>query len=173
MSFAFKSLSIAIVLLTASCNRMSDYKNTVRSGIATLPWPKQMEELFGEGDHFITHYGFDSQPKQWNTEVFFWGRYEITLQVDVAIDYGKNAVTKSTTQPKFYVTEIARVEALPDDRVTAYSGNGWELNETQWSKLVAAKGDWSVLGISLMTNVPVPGFEAYVKGMRAPRVRVK
>ena len=65
---------------------MSDYIQTVKSGLETLPWPKEREALFGEGDHFVTDYGSSSGAKEWNTEVFFAGRYTLTLQVDVDID---------------------------------------------------------------------------------------
>jgi|ERR1041384_7378827 hypothetical protein len=164
---------ILLVLITISCDWLTAYKQTVRSGIATLPWPKQMEELYGEGDHFITHYGFDTKPKHWNTEVFFGGRYVLTIQVYVVIDYAKNAVVKTTAPAKFYVKEVAQVETLPDGRVSTKYGSGWELDETQWNQLVTAKGDWSVLGISLKTNDPVSGFDAYVKAWSGPRVRVK
>ena len=156
-----------------SCGRSTDYKATVRSGISNLPWPNQMEALFGEGDHFITHYGFDSKPKQWNTEVYFAGRYMLTLQVDVAIDYSTDTVLTNTIPAKFYLTEIAKIEKSPAGRLSIEFSNGWDLNEEQWSQLVAAKGDWSVLGISLRLSDPVPGFDEYVKVHRSPRVRVR
>jgi hypothetical protein len=162
-----------LVLLMTSCDRTTGYKETVRSGIAILPWPKQMEELYGEGDHFISNYGIDAGPKQWHTNIYFGGRYQLRLELYVELDYAKHAVVKATTPAKFYVWEVVKVEMLPDGRVSTDYGRGWELDETQWSQLVAAKGNWSVLGISLKTNDPVPGFDAYVKAWRAPRVRVK
>jgi len=73
-----------------------------------------MEALFGEGDHFITHYGFSPGPKQWNTEVFFGGRYTLTLQVDVTIDNQKHLVLTNVTAPKFYLVEAGSLIWKPD-----------------------------------------------------------
>ena len=176
VNFLCRGRNIGLFLLAlfmTSCNRMADYKRTVRSGLVTLPWPSQMEALFGEGDHFVVHYGFDSEPKEWQTVVYFGGRYQLGMAVDVAIDYTNKTIVKATTPAKFYLWELGKVETLPDGRVSTDFGGGWELDEAQWSKLVAAKGDWSVLGISLKKNDPVPGFDDYVKGEREPRVRVK
>ncbi len=168
-SFIIVSLCFGIALL-ASCGGYdeSDHRQTAQSGIKTLPWPKEMETLFGEGDHFITHYGLSSDPKTWNSEVFFYGKYTLTCQAEVSINYRKHAVEKIASSPKFYLWEIGSVEK---------SGGGWSanisaqwiLNEAQWKKLVQAKGDWSVLGIPVQTNSPVPSFDDYAKALRAPR----
>ena len=80
---------------------MSDMIKTTQSGIDSLPWPRQMESLFGAGDHFITHFGFESGPRTWNTVVYFGGRYELALQVEVEINYSKNKVGKVVSSPTF------------------------------------------------------------------------
>lgn len=156
-----------------SCGPGPDYRATVLSGIGILPWPKQMETLFGEGDHFITHYGFDTQPKQWNTEVYFGGRYVLTLQVDVAINHKDKSVVTNTTPATFYLTDMGIIHKMPDGSMTTRPANGWILDEEQWSRLVAAQGDWSAVGISLRSNDPVPDFDEYVRAKREPRVRVR
>lgn len=170
---SYKCLLLLISFSVISCGRQNAYDAAVTSGIATLPWPKQMEVMFGEGDHFVTHFGFDSKPKQWNTEVYFGKRYMLTLQVDVVINYSAGTVVKTASPATFYLTKIARIQRLPDGRMSTFPGNGWTVNEEQWSQLVAANGDWSVLGISLRMDDPVPGFDGYVKAHRSPRVRVK
>jgi hypothetical protein len=163
---------LLVVGTIASCGEgtsMSDYVETAQSGIKTLPWPKEMEQLFGDGDHFITHYGFSPGPKEWNSEVFFGGRYTLTLQVDVVIE--GRTVAKSISPPKFYLSEVEKVVVDNGGAGANFSGQ-WVLDEAQWKKLVQAKGDWSVIGIPVKTNSPVPGFENYVKGLRAPRMKI-
>ena len=130
-----------------------------------------MEVLFGEGDYFITHYNFSPVPKTWNTEVFFGGRYELTLQLDVEIDYRKRNVVKSVTPPTFYLREVERVQFSPSGQPMVFYSDDWSFDETRWKKLVASGGDWSQIGISLKSNA-VPGFDQYEKAMREPRVRV-
>ena len=156
-----------------SHNEMNAYIQTVQSGIKTLPWPKQIEKLLGESDHFITHYGFDADPKEWNTEVFFGGRYRLTLQVDVEIDYKNHLIKTNVSAPKFYLFEAGAIRRNAKRDVEGVDISGqWIFDQTQWNKLVEAKGDWSVLGIPVKTNSPLPGFEEHVNRARAPRVRI-
>jgi hypothetical protein len=152
-------------------SQLKDYKETVRSGIKARPWPKEMEALFGEGDHFITHYNFSPGPKTWNTEVFFGGRYELTLQVDVEIDYKKRTVVKVVTPPSFNLREVEHVQIDPSGLPTAFYSNDWTFDEARWKRLVVSGGDWLQIGILLKSNT-VPGFDQYEKAMRAPRVQV-
>ena len=49
----------------------------------------------------------------------------------------------------------------------------WNIDEAGWQKLVVAKGDWSVLGISVKKNEPVTNFDEYVRRWREARVKVK
>ena len=87
---SIRLLSIFLILTLVSCNRtnMTDYRAAHLSAKQSLPIAVQMEELFGDADHFITHFGFSGQKANtWNTEVFFDGRYTITMQVEILIDY--------------------------------------------------------------------------------------
>src|SRR6266481_3389857 len=101
-------LTIGVLASCGGCKQdtMSDYIQTVKSGLDTLPWPKEMEALFGEGDHFVTHYGFSLGPNKWNTEIFFGGRYTLTLQVDVDIDYKGDTIRSNVSPAKFYLWEV-------------------------------------------------------------------
>jgi hypothetical protein len=131
-----------------------------------------METLFGDGDHFITHYGFDSNPKPWNTEVFFAGRYTLTLQVDVTIDYDRHLVKTNVAPPIFYLHEVAKILRGPKSVEGAEFSGQWVLDESKWEKLVDAKGNWSAIGVDLKTNSPVSGFSDYVQQSRSPRVKI-
>ena len=51
---------------------MGDYKATVQSARGAIPETVQIEKLFPNVDHFITHYGM-SGPKVWNSEAFIGG----------------------------------------------------------------------------------------------------
>jgi hypothetical protein len=164
--------------ITFSCiggdemSEMSDYVRTTQSGIARLPWPKQMEQLFGDSDHFITEYGFSPGPRIWNTEVFFYGRYSLALQVDVAIDYKAHTVVTNVGPPKFYLYEVGSLVYNSSGLDGAKIAKSWVFNGAQWDKLVASKGDWSALGISVKTNSPIPDFDSYANAERSPRVRI-
>jgi len=173
-------LSAALLaLLLAGCrpSGMEDYKQTVRSGLQTLPWPLEIEQLFGDADHFLTHWNFSGDdPLMWQTDVFFGGRFELAMEVRVEVDYWNRKVVKAVSPPKFYLWSWGKIVVEPGGGVTSYRAedSGWgEFGEAEWRKLVAAKGDWSVIGIALGNTNPVPNFDALVQATRRDRVRVK
>ena len=83
-----------------------------------------MEKLFGEADHFIGRYG-DPDGSDWISEVFFSGRYQLTLQVTVRVDARKNEATAIDGELRFFVTEIRSVEQV-GDRVLARHGESFD-----------------------------------------------
>jgi hypothetical protein len=75
-----------------------------------------MEEQFGTADHFITHFGSRGKTtNRWNTEVFFGGRYTLTMQVDVHVDYDKNQI-EVVGEPVFYLVEAESIDVFDDGR---------------------------------------------------------
>lgn len=171
ISFAY----VILATLAIGCMKrhsLDDYKETVRDGIHTFPHVQEIKGIFPEQptDHFITQFGFEKdKPVVWNTEVFFGGRYEFTYQVYVLVDYERNRISRMVSNPKFDLRELARIDE---------NGQGWyqsdhHFGEEEWNKVVAARGDFSVIGIQLNTNAPLPGFDQFVRACRAPRVQVE
>ncbi len=159
----------AFVSCTQKRLNMNDYIQTAQSGLQTLTWPKEMESLFGDSDHFITHYGFSPGAKEWHSKVYIYGRYELTLVVDVTIDYNRNKITGATNSPKFYLWKVSKIEN--NGQGARYDGD-WEFGQEQWTQLVKSHGDFASIGIPVETNNPVVGFPEYVKGNRALLVRI-
>lgn len=160
-----------IFLMGCGSSSMEDYKETVHNGISTVPHVQEIQRLFPKEatDHFITHYGFDkSKPVTWNTEVFFGGRYVLTYQVDVIVDYERKLVSKTVSPPKFAWREATNISTHP---IGADFGAGDFFGEAEWSKVLAAKGDFTTIGWMVKTNMPVPNFEKYVDAVRRDRVR--
>jgi hypothetical protein len=155
---------------------MEDYKATVRDGIKTVPHVQEIKQLFPDAptDHFITHYGFEKdKPKTWNTEAFFGGRYEFTYQVDVMVDYQNNRIGRIRGAPHFFLAEITNVSSNSPDTASGVYGADYKFTEKDWQKVVAAKGDFTVIGIGLNTNSPVPLFEHHVRVVRRDRIQVE
>ncbi len=177
-----QSLAIRIIALTglalstgACWSRISlkDYKKTVQSGLKVLPWPLEMEKLYGEADHLIIEYGRDRRPTNWQTVVFFNGRYSLTLEVKVEIDYDKSEVLRTVSEPKFYVREYKKIHVESQGGgVSSDMGDQWILDKTQWEKLSKNGGDWSSIGIPIKSGQPVPGFDEMARHWRGPIVQV-
>lgn len=148
----------------------AEYRATVASAHNTLPSAVEMEKLFGNVDHFITHYGFDSEPKTWNSEVSFGGRYTLTMQVQVSINYESHTVTP-IDEPKFWLLEVDKIQKLPNGNYQASFNRQLEFSLPEWHKLYESKGDLTVLGV-LPNATAVRMFDEYVAAGRHPRIPV-
>jgi hypothetical protein len=164
-------ITVELVVLLCGCSHpMDDYKNTVRNGIKSVPHVQEITEMFPGApiDHFITQYGFDKNaPVMWNTVAYIYGRYELGYQVYVMVDYKKNQVSKVVGAPKIYLWEVA-----PNHPIVGTFTSSHTISENDWKKVIAAKGDFSVIGIHLITNSPVAGFDDYVSSWHKDRVQV-
>ncbi len=183
-SFARCDKYVPLVLLILTCFsscgygggfNMENYKKAVKSGFVLIPESLQIEKLFGDSDHFISYSG-PNVGQDWNTEVFFGGRYTLTMQVDVKTDSsgpGFSKITSVVGKPTFYLNELRSIDISPDGSASgAESANGWQFDADKWAKVVEAKGDFSVIDITLKKDAPLKGFKEYVKAVRAPRIQV-
>ena len=134
-----------------------------------------MEELFPIADHFVTEFGFDKGPRKWNTEVFFGGRYTLTMQVDVEIDYEARRIIRLVGEPVFYLQEVENITLLPDGRAVAVysirSQRDKPFGLLEWNKIYKAKGDLSVIGFKTIAT-GVQHFDEHVLQIRRPRIAV-
>jgi hypothetical protein len=158
------ALLVAIIACTSGYIANLDERKAVKSGYSKIPQAKQIDELIGEADHFISGYKNTDPGLEWCTDVYFAGRYELGMRVDVEVNRSSE-VTKVIGEPKFYLSEVARVDVGPGDGVSvAYQPSGHrEFGAADWEKVVKAKGDFSVIGIKLNRSSPVPNFDKYVK----------
>jgi hypothetical protein len=165
-------LALFVVILLPACSLgKKSYIETVLSGIERIPAAQQIEELIGDSDHFITHFGFGEQPLTWNTEVYFHQRYRLALQVKVMVDYQQNRVVEVVGEPKFYMREIENIIPIEGGRYHAKIGTNWNFNLKDWEKVVEASGDFSSIGIEL-TDEPLPYFDELVAGVRKSRIKI-
>jgi hypothetical protein len=165
-----------IALSFIGCSPSNDsYRKTVQSGIKTIRHVDEICRMFPNEptDHFITQFGFDkSVPVMWNTEVFFGGRYTLTYQIYVSVDYSRDRIIKTTSEPKFVLVEASRVFNDTPENIGADFSADYKFAESDWKKVVAAGGDFSVIGIIIKTN-PVARFDEYVHAARNGRLEVK
>jgi hypothetical protein len=174
-------ISLLVVSVTVGCSPatpmkpfvMADYVATVRSARTAIPLALQMEELFPVADHFITHYGFGSSPRIWNTIIYFGGRFELSMQVDVEIDYAANRIKKIVGEPAFVLWEVKRLTLRDDGRTDAEMRGEHErhFRPAQWKLIYDSKGDLSPIGLK-GEGSQVEHFDAYVSSWRRPRVAV-
>ena len=160
-----KWLVVSLIVLACvgcgkSASKMDDYRTTLRSGQKEIPWVATVERYFPAKniDHFITHYGFDSDPKEWQTVVYFEGRYRMQITQDVEIDYRKNRIVRALGEMKFVINEVAEIEAK--NLGASYSGQA-RGGPKEWKNFEDAKGKLSSLPLRIRLNDPVANFDAY------------
>lgn len=148
----------------------NDYLATCKSAATRLPIAVEFEELFpGQTDHFITHYGFNRHggdpTNTWNSEAYFAGRYSLTMQVEVVVDYENNTVTPAG-EPTFYLLEITSFNG----RNAKYQGAQESFGLKEWQKIYDDGGEFSAVGLKIQKNAPIPNFDQLVEMVRRPRI---
>jgi hypothetical protein len=139
-----------------------DERKAVKSGYTQLPEARQIDELIGEADHFISGPKNTASGLEWCTDVYFGGRYELGMRVDVEVDAATSKVTRFIGRPKFYLHEVGSVDILPDGRTSVSYRSQHEFGADDWAKIVKAHGDFSAIGIQLDRDHPIANFESYV-----------
>ncbi len=129
--------------------------------VALIAPAAEMESHFADCRHFIT-YGPGGVPV-FNSVAYFGGRYELTMQVQVAIDSPTAGRIAGT--PRFYLNEVSEVTVSPTGQVGAGYSENHKFGMAEWSQVFNANGDFSVIGITI-DPTPVKGFANYAGASR-------
>ena len=161
-------LAIALLILTVGCD---DYRQSLlqegqrlqahRAAVLTsarqsVAFAREFDQLFS-GSHTSAgegRFGWD-----YDFEVGLYGRYVIEGRVPLTVD--TNTMTVVTSGPPvIYVREIGRIIAPSDGGGSAtFTTNQAQFSAAEWRKLVDSHGDFSVVGYSMVTNMPIPNFD--------------
>ena len=147
------------------------HDKVVRQGVQTLPLAKEVESLFGATnvDHFISDFDSRTHFPIWNSVTYFADRYMLMLQMPIAIDYEKCLLIGATNSSVMVqINEVTKVDISTSGIAGATLQGQWRLNEEEWKRLVKNKGDWSVVGVPIVINAPVKGFDEYARQGREP-----
>jgi len=164
-------------LAGSACSHNGDfltrYKSAVQSGFVQIPESLEIEELFGPADHFISSKNRNGL-HDWNTEVFFEGRYRLLMQLEVEVDEPFSRVVRVAGEPEFHIWEVRKVDYYPSGQVGASFNGSKEVSfgRKEWDDLRNANGDLRAVGLSVDTS-SVVGFDDYVKAVRKDRIEVR
>ncbi|HEV3417921.1 MAG TPA: hypothetical protein VG056_13935, partial [Pirellulales bacterium] len=143
---------------------LTAYKQTHQNGLKVIQQAGEMQELFGAEnvDHFITHYGFPGEKtNSWKTNVWLGGRYELGMEVEVVVDYQNHGIERVVGKPKFFLSVVQRVDVLPDGRAVIYydERQARQFGPDEWATVYKNKGDFSKIGVTIVRDAPIPGFD--------------
>ena len=150
----------------ASLNKAkSSYDLAVQSGVLGQPYPREFNAMFPNAMNGISYYTGLAGPSKWGSKASFHSRYVIKMEAAVEFDSARTNIV-SMSVPTFYLYELPKIVPSKDglhqpsiqiNQLATFSGDSWH-------RLVNAKGDFGVLGLTLETNKPVEGFDGAWKG---------
>jgi len=160
MKHILKLLIFAIAILPCGCACCDDMAATVSNTTATEPNVKAFNSLFTKTTNFISYFTGDFGQPRWNSIAGIHGRYELTMQFDVDVNR-TNSTLRSKTDPQFFLVEIQSIDLLPDGRVSiGYNPlTQHKFGTKEWEILIRASGDFKSIGINLIKDSPIAGFE--------------
>ena len=133
----------------------------VRTGYSLIPEAQQIDDLLDPAWHKVCNYT-EPDTAEWQSVALFGGRYELTMAVHIQIDRQSGKVTKVLDKPQFTLAQVTSIEVRDDGTIgSIYYGESHSFAQAEWQKVVAAKGDFSVIGIRLVQGKPVANFDAY------------
>lgn len=168
---AYIGVAVGVFAGCSANPSLSDYLTTTEQGIKTLPHVAEMRQFFPAAPkiHFIEQLGLQvgADPKRfphWNTVIWIGGRYELTYQTSVDPDYHSHSI-KHSGAAAFVLCEVTNITHGGRGAQFDQAG-GHSFSEAEWNKIVAANGDFRVIGVHLKTNDPVSGIEGYISAWR-------
>lgn len=159
---ALAGLAAIIVLPCAYVVRLltTDLSAVAIGSVETVPLAAEFRTLFPDARAFISYYSghFGSPTLSWQAGLH--DRYIVVMKVQIDVDRLRGRVTRATGAPTFFVTEVTGVGDLPSGQtVITYGGVDLSFGVDEWGQLVASDGDLAALGIEVVEDNPVPGFE--------------
>ncbi|MEW5977247.1 MAG: hypothetical protein AB1898_15765 [Acidobacteriota bacterium] len=114
----------------------------------------------------LSNYQIPSLKQSLTVQATLFSRYE--LRLDLVLEFDKTwTEVIHFGEPQFQLNEVEEVEPLEDGRLSvSYAERSQrEFGDEEWKRLYKADGDFTVLGIYLRKDVPVPLFDEYWRRM--------
>ena len=115
---------------------------------------RRFNELYPSNSGNVFLYG--NGKGDFQAERYLHNRYVINAALQ--FDYDSGYKITAVTNVIFSVVEVIEVSKPVGSGVKVTYGESLQLGTKEWSLLYAARGDFSVLGMKIITNAPIPGF---------------
>jgi hypothetical protein len=154
----------------------SDYQAALDNATNSIPCAVEFARLFPRSASGFSYYIGGAGPTSFYMHADLYERYELTMVVRrIIFDATRRKVT-GFSEPEFDLREVAGLKQItktgtfgsPTNFVTvtnwsvSYNPKGQlRFGEREWKAIVAAHGDFPVIGYTFITNSPVPSFREY------------
>jgi hypothetical protein len=158
----FLRLSLACLLVT-SCQKQEAARNEIRFATldavdrSKIPHVREFLALYPQATVRYLDFAETEFPGL-SLDAMLYDRYVLNLRLPVDYSADSRAIVKYG-DPQFLLTEISSVTELAGRlHETMYGSLQLHFGAVEWAKVVAAKGDLSVLGQPLEKGKPVKDF---------------
>ncbi|MEW5977244.1 MAG: hypothetical protein AB1898_15750 [Acidobacteriota bacterium] len=141
-----------------------DYDAALGQAVKDSSVVRQFRELFPTKNFFFSNYRARSVTSQLLGRVPLHSRYVLSLDLNIRFNDDWTRVT-DFAEPAFQLTEVEEIQRLEDGRLyVSFNGDSQKnFGKHEWDRLYEASGDFSVLGIQLRKDQPIPLFDEYWK----------
>ena len=157
---------LAFALIFVVAIRSIDRGVAMRSGYNQIPKAREIDVLLGKADHSVMNEGDETDEgikEEWISEVYFGGRYELRMYVGIRVNRRTSEVSKVIGTPEFQILELKSVDMTSGAPSIHYDSSGYhKINAAEWDRVAEANGDFSVIGIDINRDRPIPNFKELV-----------
>src|SRR6266480_2708304 len=145
----------------------SDYDAALEDATNSIPYAADFARLVPGLRNTFSYYIGGAGPSRLNMERLLFDRYQLTMVIPVTFDASRRKI-KSFGEPEFLMQEISEVKKIrkvgslgPVENLSVQynSDHFLRFGAGGWKKVVEARGDFSVIGFTIITNSPAPGFD--------------
>lgn len=135
------------------------YSMALQDAHGSVPYARKFLYLYPDCESYFSYFtGTAGQPTL-NMEVGLYGRYTLSMYVPVEFNWSRRRII-SYGEPRFKLIEVDRISDLGDGRVEiTYGDLQVRFGPHEWEKIVNEGGKLTVLGVNLVRDQPVSGFE--------------
>jgi hypothetical protein len=148
-------------------NLKSGCDESLRKATNTIPCAVEFLRFFPRAFPSWSYYTGEVGQPTLNLETLLYDRYQLTMRVPVVLKSGRRDI-QSFGEPEFLLLQVSEVKqvvrvgsmgAATNLLVGKQGDRSLHFGPADWKNVVAHGGDLSVLGTTISTNNPAPGFE--------------
>ena len=138
-----KCILLVFMVLLISCKgkyNWDNFKECIKSVPEVMSYPMEIESIGEWSHHSIGKYQKANQEKyEWNSHVYFGGRYEIVLIIDVQLNSTHSKVTEVLSEPRFRLYVYKNIEE--EGRLSEYEED-IEFSLKEWQDMLRHKDNF-------------------------------
>jgi hypothetical protein len=135
---------------------MNAYNKALANGKQQIALAKEFNTLYPSAICSYTYFYDNTGRRVITCQTKLYERYVLAMEIrGITFDHGYDRI-HSTGPSHILLTEIAAFQG----RMMIH-GQSWQISEDKWNELYRNHGNYSAIGIDLVTNQPTPGFRQW------------